>query len=653
VYSETLKPGIAFGTYPENRPERFGALDSAIVNGVRKIAHIPMLERYRAKQFAIQVEQLGDQIVYEQTGELMNRLKNTREQLRLHGAFDTCDQKALIEAFAVVRELSGRTLNMRHYRNQIMGGWLILNGMLAEMSTGEGKTLTAALPASIAALAGTPVHVLTTSDYLASRDAVLLAPLYAVLGLRVGVVTADMENLDDRRIGYSCDITYTTNKQVGFDYLRDRTSVGSPGRLSRLVGEALAEQASPILRGLCFAIVDEADSLLIDEARTPLKLSRQIGESPPQSFYSLCLKLAGGLRKEKDYTVIGKKIALTRVGQKQLKTACEKQDKIWHRRRYREECVRLALSAMHLFKRDEQYLVDEGKVHIIDANTGRRMKGRSWERGLHQLIETREGLETTPFSETVGKISYQQFFSHYLRLGGMSGTASEVQNELLATYKLPVIKVPDHCHLNRESLAGTVCQTHEEKLAAIVASVKHMHAFGRPVLIGTRTVGSSEELSQLLKEAGLKHRILNARQDSDEAKIVSQAGKAGSITIATNMAGRGTDISLGKGVRGLGGLHVIVSEHNEVRRLDRQLIGRCARQGDPGSYQYFLCPEDQIVMSDKVHIFGMMLNTKYLAANCYVRLLQMRNEWQLRRLRKYLTGSDQRLAEGLSFSGVN
>jgi preprotein translocase subunit SecA len=653
VYSETLKPGIAFGTYPENRPERLGALDTAIVNNVRKIAHIPVLERYRAKQFAMQVEQLGEIIVYEQPGELMNRLKNIREQLRLHGAFDTCDQNTLIEAFAVVRELSGRTLNMRHYRNQIMGGWLILNGMLAEMSTGEGKTLTAALPASIAALAGTPVHVLTTSDYLASRDAVQLAPLYAVLGLKVGVVTADMENMADRRMGYSCDITYTTNKQVGFDYLRDRTTGGSPGRLSRLVGAALAEQASPILRGLCFAIVDEADSLLIDEARTPLKLSRQISESPPKSFYSLCLKLAGELTIDKDFTVIGKKIELTSVGQKLLETACEKQDKIWHRRRYREECVRLALSAMHLFKRDEQYLVDDGKLHIIDVNTGRRMKGRSWERGLHQLIETREGLETTPFNETVGKISYQQFFSLYLRLGGMSGTASEVQYELLATYKLPVIKVPDHRPVSRVSLAGTVCQTHDEKLAAIVASVKHKHVFGRPVLIGTRTVGLSEEFSLLLQEAGLQHSVLNARQDSDEAKIVSQAGQAGSITIATNMAGRGTDISLGKGVRELGGLHVIVSEHNEVRRLDRQLIGRCARQGDPGSYQYFICPEDRIVMSDKVHIFRMMLNTKYLVAHLYVRLLQLKREWQLRLLRKYLTDSDQRLAEGLSFTGDN
>jgi len=651
MYSKTLKPGILFGPYPEKQLPSESSLDTAILQGVRKVTALPWLQHYRAKEFATSVEIFGELLANELPIELMRRLKRLREELCLHGASDGADEQVLVEAFAVVRELSGRILNMRHYHNQIMGGWLILNGMLAEMATGEGKTLTAALPASIAALAGTPVHVLTTNDYLACRDAEQLSPLYAVLGLTVGSVTGEMEDPAVRRAGYACDITYTTNKQVGFDYLRDRTRTGSSSRLSRIISAAMPEYSEPVLRGMCFGIVDEADSVLIDEARTPLKLSRQVANSPPEEFYTAVLSLADNLLIDKDYTVSAGRVDLTAKGKKLLKESCEKNSGLLTRRRNREESVRLALSAKHLYKRDEHYLVADGKVHIIDPNTGRRMAGRTWERGLHQLIETREGLDVSPFTETIGKISYQQLFSRYLSMGAMSGTASQVKGELLAIYRLPVVCVPCNQPLQRNNYGGKVFKTHEEKLLGIVESVKEIHATGRPVLIGTRTVSASEELSALLDEAGFSHRVLNARQDADEAEVVGRSGQAGSITIATNMAGRGTDISLGAGVAELGGLHVIVSEHNDVYRLDRQLIGRCGRQGDPGSYQIFLCWDYQIVMSDNVRIQEILLNINNIAAFCCVRLAQYRQELQQRRLRKRLTNSDQSLAVGLSFSG--
>jgi preprotein translocase subunit SecA len=504
------------------------------------------------------------------------------------------------EAFALVREAAGRTLGQWHFETQLRGGYELLRGRLVEMATGEGKTFCATLPACTVALSGYPVHVITVNDYLARRDAEKMAPLYRFLGLEVGVVVQGMQRAA-RRQAYAQAITYATNKELAFDYLRDRVALQGRGSrlhqsVQRLAGDMGPEHAT-VLRGLYYAIVDEADSVFVDEARTPLILSATGNDAEDAEHGREALAFARSLAQPQDFIVddFEHAIRLTPLGRDKLDEHAEALAGPWTSVRGREELVRQALSALHLFRRDQHYVVVAGKVQIVDESTGRVMPDRSWERGLHQLIELKEGVELTPRRDTLARLTYQRLFRRYVHLSGMTGTASEAAREIKAVYGLDTAKVPLHRPSRRVDQGFTVCRTLEQKWER-VADVAQELAWRqrRPVLIGTRSVEASEQISAVLARRGLAHALLNAKQDQDEADVVAQAGQPGRITVATNMAGRGTDIELGPGVAEQGGLHVILTEYHDSRRVDRQLVGRCARQGDPGSCQAIVSLEDDI-----------------------------------------------------------
>ena len=509
--------------------------------------------------------------------------------------------------FALVREAASRVLGQRHFETQLIAGWWLLRGTLVEMATGEGKTCAATLPACTAALAGTPVHVITVNDYLAERDAQTMGPLYRFLGLRCAAIVHGLTR-PQRRAAYAGDITYASNKELAFDYLRDRAALGDRASPLHLAVDGLRagrrRDEQVVLRGLAFAIIDEADSVFIDEARTPLILSATLeGGSrlePCEASLALARSLETGRHFELD---LGhRRVLLTDAGRDELDrledaTASDAPE-VFVGPRERDENVQRALAALWLYVLDEHYVVIDGKVQIVDASTGRVMPDRAWERGLHQMIEAKEGVALTGQRETLARITYQRLFRRYLRLAGMSGTATEVAAEIGRTYGLRVMRVPLHKPSLRRAGPTRCLRTQDEKWHAVVAAVAEVaQAQQRPVLIGTRTVKASEQISALLSARGLAHVVLNARQDGDEAAIVSIAGGAGRITVATNMAGRGTDIVLGTGVAERGGLHVILTEFNESRRIDRQLFGRSARQGDPGSGETIVAFDDELFVA--------------------------------------------------------
>jgi len=542
------------------------------------------------------VNRYGHGLGAKSDGELAEVAGGLRYRLKRRGFADPL----VGEAFALIRELAGRRLGMRHFDVQLVGGWAMLNGMIAEMETGEGKTLTATLPACTAALAGIPVHVITVNDYLARRDAAWMHPIYEALGLTVGTAVADVD-LDSRREAYACDVTYSTNKQVAFDHLRDRIVLRRrPSRLGlrlQALQDDEAAGARLIMRGLCFGIVDEADSVLVDEAVTPLIISRSGDAGHKHEIFHSALRLAAELEEGVDFTSDPRRreLELTERGKARVMGLGDPLGGLWRNARYREELVSQALRALQFYVRDKHYLVHDGKVKIVDEFTGRLMADRSWERGLHQLIEVKEGCEITGEPETLGRISYQRFFRRYMMLAGMTGTAREVARELQAVYRLSVATIPPNRPVRRLGMPEGLFLTEAQKWAAIVRRLEALHAAGRPVLVGTRSVAASEHLAALLESAGLPHRVLNARQDGQEAEIIAQAGRPGQITVATNMAGRGTDIRLSPEVAEQGGLHVIASERHESRRIDRQLFGRCGRQGDPGSFEAMVSLEDELM----------------------------------------------------------
>ena len=503
------------------------------------------------------------------------------------------------ECFALVREAAARTLGYVHYEPQLMAGWALLQGKLVEMETGEGKTFAATLPACTVALAGYPVHVITVNDYLAERDAEQMGPLYRFLGLSVGVVVQGMARAE-RRAAYACAVAYCTNKELAFDYLRDRVALARRSSrlhlsLERLRGDA-ARDADVVLRGLAFGIVDEADSVFIDEARTPLILSSATQTPQAQDECAQALQFAAGLAAGQDFVLdpVERSITLAAPAKTKLSVFGAERPGVWASVRAREELVTQALSALILFQRDQHYVVSDDKVQIVDESTGRVMPDRSWERGLHQLIEAKEGCALTGRRETLARLTYQRLFRRYVRLAGMTGTAQEVAREIGFVYRLDVVRVPLHRPSRRTYLGARVYATQAQKWDAVAGSVERLTRARRPVLIGTRSVRASEELSAVLSQRGIDHALLNAKQDKEEAEVIARAGEAGRVTVATNMAGRGTDIRLGPGVAEGGGLHVILTEYHESRRIDRQLFGRCARQGDPGSCEAIVSLEDEI-----------------------------------------------------------
>jgi preprotein translocase subunit SecA len=592
-----LPRSIAAGFYPERRDRR----EPFINRLTAEVSHI-VVDRFRHASSKFHtivplVNSLKEEFHSMTEASLKSEVAAIRILLRREGL----KRDISARAFALIREAAKRCLGMGHYDVQLIGGWVLLQGMVAEMETGEGKTLTATLAAGTAALAGIPVHVITVNNYLAERDANWMKPVYENLGLSVGTIVHDM-SLEARNQAYNCDVTYCTNKEVVFDYLKDRLQFGKkPSKLQvslkRLQGKDIEKRLC--LHGLYFAIVDEADSILIDEARTPLIISGEGSNTYEAKIYQQAYDFATQLEEDKDFTInfSQKNCELTNQGKARLAEITKSTGSFWSGQHRREEIIRQALFACYLFKKDRDYLVRDGKVEIIDEFTGRTMADRSWERGLHQLIEVKEDCKVSTQKETLARISYQRFFRRYCMLAGMTGTAQEVRGELRSVYRLPVVKIPRNLPVIRQHSRPRLYPNAETKWQAVLKKIKQINSTGRPILIGTRSVATSEHLSMLLYEAGLPHRVLNAQQDKDEAEIIAQAGHRMQITVATNMAGRGTDIILGEGVGKLGGLHVISSERHTARRIDRQLFGRCGRQGDPGSYELLASLDDEIFQS--------------------------------------------------------
>ena len=601
-------PGaVPRGAYAERDREPAGWLDRAAERAAGPIVRRLRTLSERGEEITGAVEAAGEQLCAVSDAALRSRADALRERLRRDGfggpaesAEDGIPRWPVAEAFALVREAASRTLGQRHYDVQLRGGLALLRGFVAEMETGEGKTLTATLAACTAALAGEPVHLVTVNDYLAQRDADWMRPLYAALGLRVGVIVQGLDP-QQRQAAYACDVTYATNKEIAFDYLKDRIALGRRSSRLRLQLDRLFDETPRsrrlLLRGLHFGIVDEADSVLVDEARTPLIISAESDDGLETETCEQALALATELREGKDFRLEGRErsVSYTAEGEARLAERGRLLGGLWTGRLRREDLVRQALVALHLLLRDHHYLVRDGKVQIVDEFTGRIMEDRSFEHGLHQMLEAKEGCTLTGRRDPIARISYQRFFRRYRRLSGMTGTAREVAGELWTVYGLPVLRIPTNRPVARTDAGERVFASAAEKWDAVAARVAAVQREGRPVLVGTRSVEASEELSHRLTAAGVAHRVLNARQDAQEAEIVARAGELASVTVATNMAGRGTDIRLGPGATERGGLHVIATERHEARRIDRQLFGRCGRQGDPGSFERMVGLDDDLV----------------------------------------------------------
>ncbi|HEY7986849.1 MAG TPA: DEAD/DEAH box helicase [Methylophilaceae bacterium] len=576
-------PGILLGSYPERQTEEESFTQKLKHTLLTPYALFGSSSPKLYEPLIKEINALDSQLAAHSDTALRELVFDLRAKLSMQGF----THPLKIEALALVKQSCQRVLGVVPYDTQLLAACIILDGKLAEMATGEGKTLAAAIGVAAIALSGTPVHLITSNDYLVVRDAEKSQALYAFLGLSVGTVTQDMDE-NKRRLAYACDITYCTAKELVFDYLRDiaiggRKRSNLHSRISQLSGPTY----QPVLRGLCMAVIDEADSILIDEARVPLILSESIVDTKQLDYYHKARALAATMALTTDYILDrhAMTVALTDAGRQKLEQGAKSLGALWHNRMHREEAICQALAAQYLYRRDKHYLVRDDAVYIIDEITGRISPGRVWSRGLHQLIEIKEGCKPSGEMLTAAQITYQRFFPRYLKLSGMSGTLSESRAELYAVFGLMLTKVPLRQPSKRIVLPTHIYHDRESQWGAVVERARTCHQQRRPVLIGTDSVADSEVLSQRLHAAGLAHVVLNARQDQHEAAIVARAGELEQITVSTNMAGRGTDIPLGAGAEQLGGLHLISCQHNTSRRIDRQLLGRCARQGNPGSAQ--------------------------------------------------------------------
>ena len=543
----------------------FGTRNDREVNRIQVIVD-------RINQLEVSIGKLSDDQILAKTCEFKARLKE--------GA--TLDD-ILPEAFAIVRETGLRTLKMRHFDVQMIGGVILHEGKIAEMKTGEGKTLAATLPIYLNSLEGKGSHVVTVNDYLAKRDSQWMGTIYEFLGLKVGRIYHDMPE-EERREAYNCDVTYGTNNEFGFDYLRDNMKFSS-------------EQF--VQRELNFAIVDEVDSILIDEARTPLIISGPAEESTLK--YNEACKVIPKLRKEKDFQVDekAKTAALNDEGIGTVEKILDIENLYDPQNIETLHCIQQALKAHALFKNEVDYVVNDGEVVIIDEFTGRMMPGRRYSDGLHQALEAKEGVKIENENQTLASITFQNYFRMYDKLSGMTGTADTEAEEFNSIYNLEVIVAPTNKEMVRDDSSDLIYRTEQEKFDALIEEIRGCNETGQPVLVGTISIEKSEQLSHHLKKYGIKHNVLNAKHHEKEAEIIAQAGHKKGVTIATNMAGRGTDIVLEEGVSELGGLHITGTERHESRRIDNQLRGRSGRQGDPGSSRFYLSLED-----DLMRIFG-------------------------------------------------
>ena len=545
------------------------------------------------------IESLRDDMMALTDEQLKDKTKEYKARLAQGETLDDL----LPEAYATVREAGRRVLNMEHFRVQLIGGIILHQGRIAEMKTGEGKTLVSTLPAYLNALEGKGVHVVTVNDYLAARDAEWMGAIHEFLGLKVGIVLNSMKP-EERKAAYACDITYVTNNELGFDYLRDNMAI-------------YKEQL--VLRDLHYAIIDEVDSVLIDEARTPLIISGQSGKST--SLYEACDILARQLKRGDDVGEFSKMDAIMGIEQEEngdfvvnekdkvvnlTAEGIEKVEKFFHIENLADpenleiqNNIILALRAHNLMHRDKDYVVKEDQVLIVDEFTGRIMPGRRYSDGLHQAIEAKEHVKVKRESKTLATITFQNFFNKFEKKSGMTGTALTEEKEFRDIYGMDVVEIPTNRPVIRKDLHDAVYKTKKEKLNAIVEAVKEAHAKGQPVLVGTITIEASEQLSGMLRREGIQHKVLNAKFHELEAEIVADAGIHGAVTIATNMAGRGTDIKLDEEAKAAGGLKIIGTERHESRRIDNQLRGRSGRQGDPGESRFYISLED-----DLMRLFG-------------------------------------------------
>ena len=618
----------------------------AFANGLYGWAHNrrPILSSLKAQ--AARVEALEPEIQKLGATAFREAVAESRDLARL----GRLEGPPLDRAMALTREAAVRSVGMRPFDVQIMGALAMIRGAIAEMATGEGKTLTASLGVSVLAWAGKPVHVITVNDYLVARDAEEMSPVYRMLGLSVGHVvheTTPQERMDH----YRRSVVYCTSKELVADFLRDQIRLGNlrtstQTSIGMMLGSSSASRL--LVPGLFRTVVDEADSLLIDEAVTPLIISNSPDEEANAEHYRAADDLCQQLEYGRDFTIdrTVRSVDLTTRGQERLEHLCEG-DNFWKGKRRREELVTQALVGRNCFIRDEQYLVSEdGKVQIIDESTGRVMADRSWRHGLHQAIELKENVTVTADKENLARLSFQRFFRQYPVMAGMTGTAWEASPELWQIYQRPVIRIPTNRSCIRKVLPVKMFDTMDQKWDAVVERVEELHARGIPILIGTRSVLASEEVSRRLAKKNMMHRVLNATQTAQEASIVAEAGQKGQITVATNMAGRGTDIKLAKGVVELGGLHVVSTEPHGSARVDRQLFGRAARQGDPGAAQMFASSEDDLFMR---HAPGLRKMWRSIGAKKLILLAQARAERLARFNRKQVLKNDDWMDQSLPF----
>ena len=556
---------------------------------LKKLLDSEYKELKRFDKLADEIISLEDSMANLKDEDFKNKTNEFKERLSKGETLDDI----LVQAFALAREACYRGIGEKPFKVQIIGGLTIHYGNIAEMKTGEGKTLTTVLPAYVNSLTGKGVHVVTTNEYLSDRNANWMKPIYDLLGVSVGVNLRDMTPKEKQDV-YNCDITYSTNNEIGFDYLRDNMVVNKEDRVQR---------------PLNYCIIDEVDSILIDEARTPLIISG--GKANSNSLYIEANRAVKNLKEDEDYTVDlkTKSVSLTEEGSKKIEKILNIKNLYDIDNAGLVHHLNQALKANYAFAKDVDYVVSDGQVIIVDQFTGRLMQGRQYSDGLHQAIEAKEGVTINVETKTMATITFQNLFRMYNKLSGMTGTAKTEEEEFRNIYNMYVICIPTNKPVIREDLADLVYATEKGKYKAIINTVKEIHSKGQPILIGTISVESNEHLSGLLKKAGLPHEVLNAKNHEREAEIIAKAGEKGAITLATNMAGRGTDIKLGEGVKELGGLCVIGTERHESRRIDNQLRGRAGRQGDPGMSQFFVSFEDDLMRRFGTDRIKMMLQS--------------------------------------------
>lgn len=594
--------------------------------------------------------------------ELHERLMVFREHFRRKGREH---QLHIPAAMSLLVESSERTLGLRPYPEQVMGAISLMNGTLIEMQTGEGKTLVAALASVFFGWSGRPCHVITVNDYLAGRDYAKLEPLYTFCGLSSACILAE-QGRDERRKGYACSVVYVTAKELVADFLKDRLllpGMTDPSRRYILSSSEREGENRPVLNGLSAAVVDEADSVLVDDAATPLIISRAVKNQPLLDACEEAVRIATLLQRDEHYLVDERfqQLQFTRAGTLKIEQMLPSLPQFWHSSSRRDELLLLVLAARENFKRGKDYVVKDGKVIIIDEFTGRLMPDRKWRQGTQQIVEMLEGVEMTDPVEVAARISFQRFFRYFETLSGMTGTVKGVSSELWHIYGLNCVRIPTHRPSRRQTGRPRVFSEKGIKYAAVLHEIEELHRQGHPILVGTRSVRESEFLAELLKGRMLSFQLLNALYHSEEAAIIARAGERGNITIATNMAGRGTDIMLGEGIAELGGLHVILTEPNEAERIDRQFFGRCARQGDPGSVRGYVSLDDMLIQryfpgSILPEFLVKALSRKLPGAEALVILLvkvaQMNAQNMAYQRRLALLRQDDQVDQMMSFAGA-